>query len=431
MHKLQFTFRCFFTGLAFFCLTMLHGQVTKTPTSTMISSTQLSDSIANGLSFVYAWSSWAMPAKKLDAFVSSIKLSYVEKMRFFATDPDKDKEILNSIPELIGKTTPWYVLFFQGKYIDGRSGCPASASDVSAFIDTYISLAVASPSGVKGCSMGDCMNGYGEIINDKGSYKGFFKDGRFHGAGEFEFKSGERYSGEFHEGVIHGFGSYFFASGDVYRGNFAEGQFQGHGILEKAGGDKIDAMWEKGVFVSTMVYPHVGCKSGNCADGEGVVEGYDFVYQGSFKNGKYNGYGVMTWNNGSEGHQYEGQWVNDMKHGQGTYRWPSGAYYTGEYVNDLIEGSGTYHYSNGDVYTGHFARGGARHGQGTYQFNDGRKIIGNWVNDECKGCTGQQTSSNSNSGYQLQTPPAGNSNAAGSNVQQQITIQPILLPGVN
>jgi len=45
---------------------------------------------------------------------------------------------------------------------------------------------------------------------------------------------------------------------------------------------------------------------------------------------KMHGYGHLVWPNGR---QYEGEFVNDVKQGQGTFQWADGQIYTGQWLN--------------------------------------------------------------------------------------------------
>ena len=52
-------------------------------------------------------------------------------------------------------------------------------------------------------------------------------------------------------------------------------------------------------------------------------------------------------------------------HGPGTYKVEDdGSVYEGEFVNDKRHGTGTYRYANGDVYKGEW-KDGHQHGRGT------------------------------------------------------------------
>ena len=100
-----------------------------------------------------------------------------------------------------------------------------------------------------------------------------------------------------------------------------------------------------------------GCVNG-LAEGQGEAKG-QARYTGGFSAGKKSGKGVKEWANGD---RYEGDFLNDHKHGFGIYRWGrqsawSGESFSGEYRNDK------------------------RHGQGSYSWPDGRRMSGRWVDD--------------------------------------------------
>lgn len=50
------------------------------------------------------------------------------------------------------------------------------------------------------------------------------------------------------------------------------------------------------------------------------------TYVGSFQFNRRAGKGKLT---GLQGEVYNGDWVADLKHGQGTMKWPNGDQYTG------------------------------------------------------------------------------------------------------
>lgn len=111
---------------------------------------------------------------------------------------------------------------------------------------------------------------------------------------------------------------------------------------------------------------------GQC-DGWGVANGTASVagsasYVGQFKDGKKQGYGVKTWQNGE---QYIGQFDNDAKQGFGIYKWaPKGAAYPG----DLRAGAR-------DVYIGEFYKD-QRQGHGAYEWASGDTYRGQWEKDK-------------------------------------------------
>ncbi len=46
----------------------------------------------------------------------------------------------------------------------------------------------------------------------------------------------------------------------------------------------------------------------------------------------------------AEGHKYEGETLNGMKHGKGKLLFEDGAFYEGEFENDAINGHGVLYY---------------------------------------------------------------------------------------
>ena len=51
---------------------------------------------------------------------------------------------------------------------------------------------------------------------------------------------------------------------------------------------------------------------------------------------------------------YEGEYLQDMKHGQGEFRWASGGYYKGHYEMGIVTGHGKLICDTGEVYVGEF-----------------------------------------------------------------------------
>ena len=41
-----------------------------------------------------------------------------------------------------------------------------------------------------------------------------------------------------------------------------------------------------------------------------------------------------------DGSVYEGDWLNDLRHGHGKYTWPNAIVYNGEWKNDSQDGKG-------------------------------------------------------------------------------------------
>ena len=53
-----------------------------------------------------------------------------------------------------------------------------------------------------------------------------------------------------------------------------------------------------------------------------------------------NGFGVYNW---KDGRQYEGEFVNDKKHGKGKYKWANGKVYDGMWKDGKQHGDGEFY----------------------------------------------------------------------------------------
>lgn len=77
-------------------------------------------------------------------------------------------------------------------------------------------------------------------------------------------------------------------------------------------------------------------------------------FNGNVKRGKFDGYGVMVWNDSST---YLGNWQNNMRHGFGVFRDANGSEYVGLWQEGKRHGSGIYSNLNGEEYVGEWANG--------------------------------------------------------------------------
>ena len=104
----------------------------------------------------------------------------------------------------------------------------------------------------------------------------------------------------------------------------------------------------------------------------------EFEYEGEYKDGLRDGQGTLTF---ADGRMYVGEFKDGFKHGQGTYTWPGGDHYVGEFKDDNIHGQGTYTWPDGTQYVGEF-KDGLMHGQATMTYTDGTKDEGIWKEGE-------------------------------------------------
>lgn len=156
-------------------------------------------------------------------------------------------------------------------------------------------------------------------VNDpklQGYYNGGCQEGKAHGLGKAVGIN--RYEGEFSKGYLHGQGTYTWIDEARFVGQFKNGVPQ---------------------------IPHVGC---DIADSR--LRG---TYHGECRNSKAYGWGKAI---GID--TYEGEFINGVAHGQGTYVW-----------------------FNGDRYIGQF-KDGLAYGRGVMKYIDGREEAGLWENNK-------------------------------------------------
>ncbi|GMH90999.1 hypothetical protein TrST_g6869 [Triparma strigata] len=101
------------------------------------------------------------------------------------------------------------------------------------------------------------------------------------------------------------------------------------------------------------------------------------VYEGQWFKNRRQGFGVYTTDDGSV---YEGEWDRDYIHGEGIWRWKDGSSLMGDNIDGLRTGRGVYITDHGDVYVGEFKDNNI-HGKGTFTYNDGTRYEGNFRNN--------------------------------------------------
>ena len=101
------------------------------------------------------------------------------------------------------------------------------------------------------------------------------------------------------------------------------------------------------------------------------------IYNGQTLNDKKHGQGIMKYANGNV---YDGSWNNDKRHGQGTITFNNDDVYEGEWKDDNIDGQGTMTFHYGDNYEGEW-NDFYQYGQGTMKYANGDNYEGNWIND--------------------------------------------------
>jgi hypothetical protein len=253
------------------------------------------------------------------------------------------------------------------------------------------------------------------VIVEKGGYSGDFDpEGRYHGKGAVTFIGGNTYAGEFCHGLMHGQGEFCWTDGVVYRGEFIEGRIcgvggyvwhdgssykgdlscgmrHGHGVFAcAASGTQISADYltanAAAILEAAQQEDRISIVQSQLADPHeqetalaDLIAAVEVVYAGEFH---------PLWS--AVRTVYNGQWLNGMRHGDGTlyyndpYR-PGAAYYQGQYFADQRHGRGKLHYRSGNVYDGQWAEG-VKSGEGTMRWeSSGEEYSGQWVSDEQTG----------------------------------------------
>ena len=165
---------------------------------------------------------------------------------------------------------------------------------------------------------------------------------------EYTYSNGSKYIGQLKSGLRHGYGTYYNTVHHTkYIGQWYMGYRHGHG---------------------KCVY--------HC-DRQNGVESF---YQGEWLNNMRHGAGTIQY---STGDMYTGQWYHNMKHGMGCMQWVTNhELYNGEWKNDVIHGHGKYTYLQRsslypNVYCGQFMNG-FRNSVGHFIYSDGSVYHGEY-----------------------------------------------------
>lgn len=73
---------------------------------------------------------------------------------------------------------------------------------------------------------------------------------------------------------------------------------------------------------------------------------YTARYEGEYVNGVKEGKGTFWYPDGSK---YEGEWKSGIRNGMGKYTYPNGDWYDGSWKSNLKDGNGIYYHSQNDV----------------------------------------------------------------------------------
>jgi hypothetical protein len=102
-------------------------------------------------------------------------------------------------------------------------------------------------------------------------------------------------------------------------------------------------------------------------------------YIGEMKNNKMDGYGVLNVSGtgkGLSGYRYEGNWKNNLKHGEGIMTYSDGSYVKGTYVENQLHGFAVKVIKDQYTYYGEYEKG--RETIGYMRWVNGTKYVGEW-----------------------------------------------------
>jgi len=232
-------------------------------------------------------------------------------------------------------------------------------------------------------------------------YEGDFLNNSPHGNGKLWYADRRVYEGEFFKGKSNGIGKLTLPTEPhpfVYEGDFVDNRMHGKGKKTHANGDFYEGEWANdkyhgfGRHVYTCIKYHAGDSryaSTSYKDRE-VYEG-DFVdnrkhgkgkvtyangdfYEGDWVNDKYHGFGLLS----KDGNTFEGNWVDGKLHGFGRYAFPDGSVYEGDFVDNRKHGKGKVTHVNDESYEGDWVSD-KYHGLGRYVFKNGNIYEGEFI----------------------------------------------------
>ncbi len=115
------------------------------------------------------------------------------------------------------------------------------------------------------------------------------------------------------------------------------------------------------------------CEGRKHGQGQFVVAGL-YTYHGDFVDGEMTGTGTKTWLSGAS---YKGQFREGEMHGRGSYTGADGSRYDGEFRSNLREGQGVLHLPSGERFTGTWSNN-KLNGHAVYAGKDGEAYDGQW-----------------------------------------------------
>lgn len=154
-------------------------------------------------------------------------------------------------------------------------------------------------------------------------------------------------------------GPVLLSDDSVYEGEWKEGKRYGKGVCYMSDGGVMEGYWSNGLHVL----------------GRAILPNGD-AYEGQYYHMRRKGKGRFE--DFKSEYSYEGEWLDDLKHGSGVEKCLDGSIYEGEFHCNLRQGNGTLRMPIGEVYIGEFSNN-LIHGKGKYTWSPESHYAGNWL----------------------------------------------------
>lgn len=218
-------------------------------------------------------------------------------------------------------------------------------------------------------------------------YEGPFINNTAHGEGKITTLN-YNYTGSFAEGLPHGKGIYNYSDGASYHGDIVRNRFHGYGTYVRSFGDQYIGVYDEGVLKECKIkFANGALFNGNCL-GLNMINGTvrspnGDLYKGEFVNNLYEGQGMFK----CRQFIYNGQFKAGQADGYGVYNYTDDNSYAGGVLAGKLSGWGVYTFADGERYEGMFANGDGLHGECIVNFKDRSFFVGNCLKFERKSGT--------------------------------------------
>ena len=189
----------------------------------------------------------------------------------------------------------------------------------------------------KGCIWGDCVNGKGKFVyDDSTEYFGSWKNGKREGKGTITKNDKTRIDCNWVNDESVGTGTINYSNGNRYEGVIKNNLANGEGIMYYMNYYKKDNTTLKGVFIDDKING-TGEYYNFTSDANYYYERVVETYNGNFKDGLYDGYGIYELKPAKQKSSkkdpvriisYEGEWKKGKKNGLGKYYDNRTSFYT-------------------------------------------------------------------------------------------------------